>query len=1088
MRTASIPAFRLLIVAALVGTGIAGYQTSAVASVHGVAESVAQSVAQSVTQSVTQSRAVHRDPTVTAATVHGRSAALRTLSSSGPSGSGHPALTLPAAAASTRPPTSPAKHAQVTTEAPTGKAFSAPEQNFEGIGHSISGFKGGGTPPDPNSDVSATQIVEIVNTSVAVFSKTGTLLHGPVDTVSLFSSLGTNPCASRNDGDGVVRYDSLAHRWFIAQFAIPTDDGLSGPDYECVAVSTSDDATGSYYVYAFPDQFNGFPDYGKFGVWPDGYYATFNDFSGDESSFLGGVSCVYDRAKMLTGAAATQQCFNLGSSYFGILPADLDGPTPPPAGAPNYQLALTGYNSGSSLSAWLFHVDWTTPANTTLTHTSDIPVASYDGACNTASENQCIPEPAGGHLLDSLGDRLMFPLTYRNFGADGVLTVSHTITTGSTTGERWYQIAVSPGNQLSLAQQGTYTPSDGLYRFMGSITSDRANDLALGFSTSNSTSYPGMGFTGRLATDPSGTMTQAEQNIFEGTGYETTYGRWGDYSSMDVDPADDCTFWYTNEYYTPGATYTQWNTRIASFVNPGCTSGDFGLSLTSGSGTTSSGQAATTIDTATTAGDPGTIALSVSGLPTGATASFDTASVKAGGNATLTVNPGTAPTGTYPLVVTAQSPSARHSVEYDVTITDDFTIGVTPSSGAATAPGVLHTTVSTAAVSGNPGSVTLSTSGVPTGATATLGTTSVAAGDSTTLDIDPGTAAAGDYPITVTATGSGDVPTHQATYELSIEPAFTISLDTTSGTAYNSSTLGSTVHTTAGFGGPAPLTLSVSGLPAGATAGLSATSIAAGGTSTLSIHPGTAADGTYPITVTAHNSAGSGTDESAVYTLVVHRDTVAPLVSMHPLSPATLDPSAILGWSGSDTISGVASYQLRYRAAAATGHYGAWVMPTSWQNLTTTTATTAGLAQGSTRCVSVRATDHAGNVSAWSPATCTTRAIDDRALSPSAHWKRAKGASYWNGTATTTSTKGAVLSFAHAHASRLGLVASTCSTCGKVAIYVGAHKVGTLNLKGTKASRKILLLPVFSARAGTVKIKVLTSKLSVVIDGLVDAQ
>src|SRR5207248_3181791 len=218
-------------------------------------------------------------------------------------------------------------------------------------------------PPDPNATVGPNQIVEIVNQSFAVFSKSGTAIYGPVPTNTLWSGFGGG-CQSNDDGDATVEYDKLAGRWIVSQFSVTTT-----PYLQCVAVSTTGDPTGSYYRYSF--QYADFPDYPKLGVWPDAYYVTFNMFR-NGSTFSGPEACAYDRAKMLSGQAATQQCFALGSSYGSLLPSDLDGSTPPPAGSPNYVLSF----ATNSLQLWKFHVDWATPANTRLTGPTTIPVAS----------------------------------------------------------------------------------------------------------------------------------------------------------------------------------------------------------------------------------------------------------------------------------------------------------------------------------------------------------------------------------------------------------------------------------------------------------------------------------------------------------------------------------------------------------------------------------------------------------------------------------------------------------------------------------------------------------------------------------------
>src|SRR5207253_2404460 len=278
----------------------------------------------------------------------------------------------------------------------------------------------------------------------------------------------------------------------------------------CVAVSTTGDPTGSYYRYSL--QYANFPDYPTLGVWPDAYYTTFNMFRNGQT-FAGPEVCAYDRAKMLFGQAATQQCFTFSTSYGGLLPADLDGSAPPPSGSPNYVLGF-GTNS---LLLWKFHVDWTSPANSALTGPTTIPVASFSPACSGGGT--CIPQSGTSQKLDSLADRLMYRLAYRNFGDHESLVVNHSVTAGSSVGVRWYELR-SPGGTPSVYQQGTYAP-DSSYRWLGSIAMDRNGDIALGYSTSSSSLNPGIRYTGRLAGDPLGVMTQGEGVIVSGSGSQT---------------------------------------------------------------------------------------------------------------------------------------------------------------------------------------------------------------------------------------------------------------------------------------------------------------------------------------------------------------------------------------------------------------------------------------------------------------------------------------------------------------------------------------------------------------------------------------
>ena len=436
----------------------------------------------------------------------------------------------------------------------------------DGVGQGFSGPQGTFTvdsaPPDTNGAVGATQYVQIVNSSFAVFDKaTKTVVYGPVGTNTLWSGFG-GPCETDNDGDAVANYDKAAGRWVISQFAV-----TAAPYFQCVAISATSDATGAYYRYAFPYG-SVFPDYPKIGIWPDGYYITFNMFTGN--TFSGAKLCAYDRNKMLTGAAATQQCFQLSSSFGGVLPSDVDGTTAPPLGSPNY---LVNYGA-SKLNLWKFHTDWTTPANSTLTGPTSIPVAAFTAAC---SGGTCIPQPGTRQQLDSLADRLMYRLAYRNFtgtGAHESLVVTHSVKASTSrksanTGIRWYEIR-SPGGTPVVYQQSTYSPDTTNYRWMGSAAMDKQGNLAVGYSVSSSTVHPAIRYTGRLVTDALNTL-EGEVSIFEGAGSQSgsNLSRWGDYSAMSVDPVDDCTFWYTNQYLkTTGA--FNWSTRIASFKFAGC--------------------------------------------------------------------------------------------------------------------------------------------------------------------------------------------------------------------------------------------------------------------------------------------------------------------------------------------------------------------------------------------------------------------------------------------------------------------------------------------------------------------------------------
>ncbi|HET7205799.1 MAG TPA: hypothetical protein VFI95_04385 [Terriglobales bacterium] len=441
--------------------------------------------------------------------------------------------------------------------------------NFAGVGNGDYGFTPDSAPPDPNGAVGATQYVQWVNESFAVFSKsTGSLIKGPVAGNQLFQALGaTHPCAVNNDGDPIAQYDKQAGRWVLSQFSVTNGP----PFYQCVAVSTTSDATGTYNVYAF--QQPNFNDYPKMGVWPDAYYFTFNMFT---NTLQGARACAMNRSAMLSGAAASQVCFQLSSSFASLLPADLDGASgatgttsAPPAGTPNFLLNF-GTNS---LNLWRFHVDFATPANSTFTGPTNIPVASFSAACNGGS---CVQQPNTSQKLDSLGDRLMYRLAYRNFaGNHESLVVNHSVRVGTTkrnpfTGVRWYELRRAPSGSgsFSVFQQGTFSP-DSTFRWMGSMGMDKTGDIAVGYSASSSNVFAGVRYTGRVPGDAAGTL-EAETTLKAGAGSQLpNLNRWGDYSGLSIDPSDDCTFFYTNEYLKRSGTFN-WSTQIGSFKFPGC--------------------------------------------------------------------------------------------------------------------------------------------------------------------------------------------------------------------------------------------------------------------------------------------------------------------------------------------------------------------------------------------------------------------------------------------------------------------------------------------------------------------------------------
>jgi hypothetical protein len=424
------------------------------------------------------------------------------------------------------------------------------------------GLSANGTNVDPDADIAVgeTQVVQQANPQFAVYDKvTGALVGGPYSETAPWSSIG-GPCSTYAGADTVVDYDKPAKRWIIARHASPT----GGPFYQCFAVSTSSDATGAWNVYQFQVT-QSFPDYQRFGVWSDGYYITNDDLDPVTFAYLGVTVCALDRTAMLAGAPASSVCFQAPAKYLHLVPADIDGKNPPPAGAPNYMM---NFKSGV-LNLFKFHADFTTPANSTFTGPIPIRVAGFKPAC---LGGHCIPQPGTAQVLDSVADRLMNRVVYRHFKNYDTLLVSHSVLAhgitawNGTSGVRWYEIR-HPGAIHNVYQQGTFAP-DANYRWLPSLAMDSAGDIAVGYSISSSSVNPGIRFTGRVPSDPLGTM-ENEQDILDGPAIETGSFRWGAYAGMAIDPVDDCTFWFTTQYQPSNGSFN-WNTRIASFKFGAC--------------------------------------------------------------------------------------------------------------------------------------------------------------------------------------------------------------------------------------------------------------------------------------------------------------------------------------------------------------------------------------------------------------------------------------------------------------------------------------------------------------------------------------
>jgi hypothetical protein len=471
----------------------------------------------------------------------------------------------------------------------SGPVLSAPTPtgvSWDGVGVGLAGFIPSSNPPDTNGRVGAKQYVQWNNTSFAVFNKTtGALLFGPAAGNTLFQSLG-GVCATHNDGDPVVSFDILAGRWVLSQFVVGADPEFS---HQCVAVSETEDATGEYFLYDFVTDPVNFVDYPKTAVWPDGYYMSGHVFNSTGTAFLAGRIFVFEREKMLKGLPARQLQADLrryaNKPQFGFLPSDLDSLTPPPAGEAAFVIGPHPTSTNRLTSARVA-VTWGGAPRIRLTEsliaeTWGIPPCVND--TDAQDHRDCVPQPAPAtptDYLDNLDFRLMYRLAYHNFGGNPVqesLVGNVTVKGGNSNPNhgaiRWYEFrnAGSSTTTPTVFQASTYDP-DSAYRWMGSIAMDKDRNIALGYSKSSLSVKPSIFITGRLSTDPPNTLG-AEAQVQAGIGVQTAGAgnRWGDYSAMTLDPVNQCTFYYTNEYLKTNGAFN-WSTRIASFKFPSCTS------------------------------------------------------------------------------------------------------------------------------------------------------------------------------------------------------------------------------------------------------------------------------------------------------------------------------------------------------------------------------------------------------------------------------------------------------------------------------------------------------------------------------------
>lgn len=425
-------------------------------------------------------------------------------------------------------------------------------QNFEGVSNLQ--YK---IPPDTEGDVGLNHYIQMINMSFAIFDKSGNIVYGPASNLSLWQEA-PEIWASYSNGDPIVLYDELADRWLLSELSFPNHP--NGPYYFKLAVSESADPLGSWFLYGWEYEY--FCDYPKLSVWPDGYYLTTNNNVWVNSQWdfhAVGVS-VFERDSLLAGSPNARRIFYdffPNQQPWSMLPADFDG-TPPPSQTPAY-LAYLKEGATDRIFIYQVETDWQHINNSTVSYLSTLLPESFDDDLNDG-----ISQPENAPYLAAMSNRLMYRLQYRHFDDFDCLVANHTVNRGDDiAGIRWYDFR-NYGSGWKINQQGTYSP-DHVHRWMGSAAMDGYGNIAVGYSVSGISTYPSIRYAGQTRVAPSGIFDVAETSIIEGSGVQTNPNhRWGDYSAMQIDPADQTTFWYTQQYYETTSD-RNWQTRIAAF-------------------------------------------------------------------------------------------------------------------------------------------------------------------------------------------------------------------------------------------------------------------------------------------------------------------------------------------------------------------------------------------------------------------------------------------------------------------------------------------------------------------------------------------
>jgi hypothetical protein len=931
-----------------------------------------------------------------------------------------------------------------------------PSTTFDGLSYSAdcNGTQcGAGHPPDTNGDVGPTYYIQTINTAIGIYNKS-TGVRVAAFTFDALMSQGAfgNLCDTDNFGDPVVLYDTFADRWVISDFAFKVDGSgniVNPPGaFQCFAVSKSGDpVSGGWYFY-YLQTTDGLGDYPKLGIWPDGIYMSANMFGFAAGAAYQNVRVwALEKSKMYAGLPAQAVSFNAPATtghpavdVFTLLPSNARAQTgTPPPGTPNLFASVWGYTG--LVRVWKFHVDWTTPANSTFTGPTDSSVATTWG-----SPPSTVPS-LGGNNLDTLGIRLMMQNQYTNLGGVESLWDAHTVkgAISAQAAVRWYQVPVTGGAVGSALQGATWNP-DTDNRFMPSLAVNRNGDMALGYSVSSSSLYPAIRYAGRLAGDPVNTLPLIEASLIEGGGTQSgncggsACTRWGDYSAMTLDP-DGCTFWFTSEYYaTSGLNH---HTRIGSFRYAGCTDSP---PYTPPPPTPTPTIAPTPSPTVAPTASP-TIA------PTA------TPVITAPPTATPippTPTPTVAPTPTATPIITAPPDLSPPSVTLPVLAPNPVIPGATVTV-TSTATDNVTVTAAQKQLSG----------GSWTAMSAVDGAFGESAEDVTSTIIAPATP--GTYPVCIRATdGNGNTSNGLACTTLTVM-SFSLSPATASASVTQGRTVTYTINISrSSF--PGSIAFSASGLPAGAIASFAANPTAAASTVmtiTTSNCSTPTPRGAFTITVTGQS--GGLTKTTTVSMTVTNGTPIITAPSPSLYGNTTLGSTTVRvkeSWTGCDA-DGLTRFTLQRQVNGG-----------SWYTVTLATALSTSINQSLTKSATYRyrltATDKTGLTTTYGYGPKFQAIVSDQtstSITYTGAWSTGYSSSYWGGSTRYSTAAGASTTYKFT-GSAAAWVAYKGPTRGSAQVWVDGVLRATVNLYATTSTARAQVFAVTWSTNGTHTIRI----------------